>query len=150
MPLDQSYVGRVYPPSPEFEVGREKIREFADAIGEPDPLHRDPAAARAAGYADVIAPLTFTTVLNLRAINEIVADPQLGLDYGRMVHGDQSFEYHSPVVAGDRLVTTASVEAIMHRAGSDFITLRAEITTTGGEPRVTARAQLVVRAAEEG
>ncbi|OLR90670.1 MaoC family dehydratase N-terminal domain-containing protein [Actinokineospora bangkokensis] len=145
MALDQSFAGRTYPPGPVYEVGREKIREFADAVGADDPLHRDPAAARAAGYPDVVAPPTFTTILNLAAINEIVGDPQLGLDYDRMVHGDQSFTYHAPVVAGDRLVCTPAVESIMHRAGNDFITLRAEITTEAGEPRVTTRAQLVVR-----
>ncbi|WP_156757966.1 FAS1-like dehydratase domain-containing protein [Actinokineospora pegani] len=148
MALDQSFVGRTYPPAPVYEVGRAKILEFVEAIGDTNPVHRDPAAARAAGHPDVTAPPTFTTIMNLNLINTIVTDPKLGLDYSRMVHGDQSFEYHSPVVAGDRLVTTASIEAIMHRAGNDFITLRAEIATVDGAPRVTARAQLVVRDAE--
>ena len=150
MALDQSFVGRTYPPSPVYEVGPAKIKEFVDAIGDTDPVHRDREAARAAGFADVVAPPTFTTILCLSVINTIVADPQLGLDYGRMVHGDQGFEYHRPVVAGDRLVTVGSVESIMSRAGNDFITLKAEITTEAGEPRVTATAQLVVRDAEVG
>ncbi|PWW64268.1 MaoC family dehydratase N-terminal domain-containing protein [Actinokineospora spheciospongiae] len=145
MALDQSFVGRTYPPSPVYEVGRAKIKEFVDAIGDTDPVHRDPEAARAAGFPDVVAPPTFTTILNLELINTIVSDPKLGLDYGRMVHGDQSFEYHRPVVAGDRLVAVGSVQSIMSRAGNDFIVLRAEITTESGEPRVTGTAQLVVR-----
>ncbi|SDD45967.1 MaoC family dehydratase N-terminal domain-containing protein [Actinokineospora iranica] len=149
MALDQSFVGRTYPPSPVYEVSRAKILEFAEAIGDPNPVYRDPEAARAAGYPDVVAPPTFTTIVNLAAINTIVSDPELGLDYSRMVHGDQSFTYHQPVVAGDRLVVTSSVESIMRRVGNDFITLRAEIGTESGEPRVTAKAQLVVRDAEE-
>ncbi|MDQ3404285.1 MAG: MaoC family dehydratase N-terminal domain-containing protein [Actinomycetota bacterium] len=149
MPLDQSFVGRSYPPSPEYEVSREKIREFADAIGDPNPVYRDPAAARAAGHPDVIAPPTFTTIINLAAINTIVTDPELGLDYSRMVHGDQSFTYHRSVVAGDRLVITSHVDNIMSRAGNDFISLRAEIVDTEGAPVITAKARLVVRDAEE-
>ncbi|GLZ39999.1 MaoC family dehydratase N-terminal domain-containing protein [Actinokineospora sp. NBRC 105648] len=149
MALDQSFVGRTYPPESVYEVGRAKIREFAEAIGDPRPEYVDAEAARALGYTDVVAPPTFTTIVNLAAINRIVSDPDLGLDYSRMVHGDQSFAYHSPVVAGDRLLVTSTVEAIMSRAGNDFITLRADIATEGGEPRVTARAQLVVRDAEE-
>ena len=147
--LDQSFVGRAYPPSEVYEVSRAKIREFAEAIGDTNPVYRDPEAARAAGYPDVIAPPTFTTIINLAAINSIVSDPELGLDYSRMVHGDQTFDFHRPVVAGDQLVVTAYVDNIMSRAGNDFITLRAEISGQGGEPVVTARAQLVVRDAEE-
>lgn len=145
MALDQSFIGRSYPPTSTYEVGREKIREFADAIGDENPVYRDPEAARAAGHPDVIAPPTFLTVINLAAINTIVADPELGLDYSRMVHGDQSFAYVRPVRAGDRLRLTTFVEDIMTRAGNDFLTVRAEITDDGGEPVCTTRAQLVVR-----
>lgn len=149
MALDQSFVGRSYPPSSVYEVSREKIREFAEAIGDPNPLFVDVEAARAAGYPDVIAPPTFTTIVNLAAINRIVSDPELGLDYSRMVHGDQRFTYHRPLVAGDQLVVTSYVDNIMSRAGNDFITLRAEIADANGDPVVTAKAQLVVRDAEE-
>ncbi|WAL65183.1 MaoC family dehydratase N-terminal domain-containing protein [Amycolatopsis cynarae] len=145
MALDQSFIGRSYPPASTYEVGREKIREFADAIGDDNPVYRDPEAARAAGHPDVIAPPTFLTVINLAAINTIVADPELGLDYSRMVHGDQSFQYTRPVHAGDRLRLTTHVEDIMARAGNDFLTVRAEITDADGEPVCTTRAQLVVR-----
>lgn len=145
MPLDQSFIGRSYPPTSTYEVGREKIREFADAIGDDNPVYRDPEAARAAGHPDVIAPPTFLTVINLAAINTIVADPELGLDYSRMVHGDQSFRHARPVRAGDRLRLTTYVEDIMARAGNDFLTVRAEITDENGEEVCTTRAQLVVR-----
>ncbi|GAB3479539.1 FAS1-like dehydratase domain-containing protein [Amycolatopsis cihanbeyliensis] len=145
MPLDPSFIGRVYPPTTTYEVGREKIIEFADAIGDESPLCRDPDAARAAGYPDVIASPTFLTIINLAAINSIVADPDLGLDYDRMVHGDQRFEHSRPVHAGDRLALTTTIEEIMARAGNDFINLRADIADEHGEPVCTTRAQLVVR-----
>ncbi|HVV14338.1 MaoC family dehydratase N-terminal domain-containing protein [Amycolatopsis sp.] len=145
MALDQSFIGRTYPPTSTYEVGREKIREFAEAIGDDNPVYRDPEAARAAGHPDVIAPPTFLTVINLAAINTIANDPELGLDYTRMVHGDQSFRYTRPVHAGDRLRLTTHVEDIMARAGNDFLTVRADITDEAGEPVCTTRAQLVVR-----
>ncbi|WP_133848391.1 MaoC family dehydratase N-terminal domain-containing protein [Labedaea rhizosphaerae] len=148
MPLDQSFVGRVYPPTATYEVSRAKIKEFADAVGDANPLYRDPEAARAAGFPDVIAPPTFLTVVNLEAINAIVSDPELGLDYGRMVHGDQSFAYERPVHAGDVLAVTTTVAEIMNRAGNDFITMRGDVRDADDALVVTVQAQLVVRGAE--
>lgn len=145
MPLDQSFIGRTYPPTSSYAVGREKIREFADAIGDQNALYRDPEAARAAGYPDVIAPPTFLTVINLAAINKITQDPELGVDYSRVVHGDQSFSHTRPVHAGDELELTTHVEDIMARAGNDFLTIRADITDADGELVCTTLAQLVVR-----
>ncbi|MFJ7210482.1 MaoC family dehydratase N-terminal domain-containing protein [Amycolatopsis sp. NPDC098790] len=145
MPLDESFTGRVYPPQTSYEVSREKIREFADAIGDENPVFRDPEAAKAAGHPDVIAPPTFITIVNLAAINAIVTDPELGLDYSRMVHGDQQFSYSRPVRVGDQLLLTTHIDKIMARAGNDFINLRAEIVDAEGEHIATTRAQLVVR-----
>jgi len=143
--LDQSFIGRKYPPTPPWEVGREKIREFADAIGDLSPLYRDPEAARAAGHPDVIAPPTFAIILSMQAHMVIINDPELGLDYSRVVHGDQAFTYHRPIRAGDRLVAIAHVDDVRSRAGNDFLSMRAEITTEDGEPVCTARATLVAR-----
>ena len=145
VPLDQSYVGRSYPPSPPYEVGREKIREFADAVGEPSPAHRDPEAARALGHPDVIAPPTFAVVLSLKINDVLVGDPELGLDYSRVVHGDQVFVHHRPITAGDRLSVVLHVDGITSRMGNDMLALRAEITTEDGEPVTTAKSTLVVR-----
>lgn len=145
MPLDQSYVGRSYPPSPPYEVGREKIREFADALGETSPLHRDPEAARAAGYRDVIAPPTFAIIVSMKVNDLLIEDRELGLDYNRVVHGDQAFVHHRPIVAGDRLTTSLHVDGITTRMGNDMLALRAEVTTEDGEPVTTGRCTLIVR-----
>lgn len=145
MPLDRSFIGRTYPPTSSYEVSRAKIAEFADAIGDVNPLYRDPEAAAAAGYPDVIAPPTFLTIINLTTINTIVADPELGLDYSRMVHGDQKFIHHRPVHAGDRLRLTSRIDDIFSRAGNDFLNVGADISTVDGEPVCTTQAQLVVR-----
>ena len=145
MALDQSFKGRTYPPAWVYEVSREKIKEFADAIGDANPVYLDPEAARAAGHKDVIAPPTFLTLLNLQAINVIIHDPELGLDYGRMVHADQNFQHARPVRAGDRLTVTTHVDDITARLGNDFLAIRAEINTEEGELVCTTRATLVVR-----
>lgn len=145
MPLDQSFVGRVYPPTEPYEVGREKIREFADAIGDENAAYRDPAAARALGYPDVIAPPTFPIVITMRAGAQIVTDPELGLDYSKVVHGEQRFAYQRPVRAGDVLQVVITVESARSASGNDILTNRADVRTTDGELVVTAFSTLVAR-----
>jgi acyl dehydratase len=145
MPLDPSFIGRTYPPSPPYQVGREKIREFAAAIGATDAAHHDPDAARALGHADVVAPPTFPVAVTMATSRQIIDDPALGIDYTRVVHGDQRFAYTRPVVAGDELVCVNTVEEITSRGGHDFITTRADVATTAGEPVVTVWSKLVVR-----
>jgi acyl dehydratase len=145
MPLDQAFVGRTYPATAPYLVSREKIAEFADAIGDPNPAYRSVQAARALGHPDVVAPPTFAVVVTSRASAQVMFDPDLGLDYSRVVHGEQSFAYTRPVVAGDRLVAGASVENIRSAAGNDLLTLRAEVSTVDGELVCTARSTIVAR-----
>ncbi|MFE1366766.1 MaoC family dehydratase N-terminal domain-containing protein [Streptomyces anulatus] len=149
MALDQSFVGRTYPPTPAYEVGREKIREFAEAVGDPHPAYVDAEAARALGHADVIAPPTFVFSITYRAAGEVVQDPQLGLDYSRVVHGDQKFSYVRPVRAGDRLTVTSTIEGIKSLAGNDILDVRGDVRDEAGELVVTTLMKLVARAAEE-
>ncbi|MER7700626.1 MULTISPECIES: MaoC family dehydratase N-terminal domain-containing protein [unclassified Streptomyces] len=149
MALDQSFVGRTYPPTPAYEVGREKIREFAEAVGDSHPAYVDAEAARALGHADVIAPPTFVFAITYRAAGEVVQDPQLGLDYSRVVHGDQKFSYVRPVRAGDRLTVTSTIEGIKSLAGNDVLDVRGDVRDEAGELVVTTLMKLVARAAEE-
>jgi acyl dehydratase len=145
MALDAGLVGRSYPPSAVYEVGREKIAEFAAALGDDDPVYRDPEAARTAGHPDVIAPPTFAIVLSLGAGHVVVADPDVGIDYSRVVHGEQRFTHHRPIRAGDRLVATASVAAVRSVAGNDMLTTRVDLATEDGEPVCTTTSMLVAR-----
>jgi acyl dehydratase len=148
MPVNPSFAGRVYPPTPPYRVSREKIREFADAIGDPNPVYRDPAAARALGHDDVVAPPTFPIILTLPAGGQLTHDPEAGIDYSRVVHGEQSFAYERPVRPGDELQVTLSVDGIRQAAGNDLVSTRAEVRTVEGELVATARAVLVVRGPE--
>jgi acyl dehydratase len=143
--LDPSFAGRTYPPTPPYRVGREKIREFADAVGAVDAAHRDPDVARALGHPDVVAPPTFPIVLTMAAGQAIVEDPGLGLDYSRVVHGDQRFAFTRPVVAGDELRCVCTVEEIMSRAGNDFLTIRTDVLDADGSPVASAWTRLVAR-----
>ncbi|MFV0128333.1 MaoC family dehydratase N-terminal domain-containing protein [Streptomyces sp. HMX112] len=149
MALDQSFVGRTYPPTAPYEVGREKIREFAEAIGDANPAYTDAEAAKALGHPDVIAPPTFVFAITFKAANEVVADPGLGLDYSRVVHGDQKFAYTRPVRVGDRLTVTSTIEAVKSLAGNDILDVRGEVRDENGEHVVTAWTKLVARAAQE-
>jgi acyl dehydratase len=147
MALDAGLVGRGYPPSAVYEVGREKIAEFAAALSDRDPLYRDPEAARAAGYPDVIAPPTFAIVLSMGAGNVVIEDPDVDIDYSRVVHGEQSFTHHRPIRAGDRLVATTSIAAVRSVAGNDMLTTQVDLATEDGEPVCTATSLLVARGA---
>ncbi|MFJ8072481.1 MaoC family dehydratase N-terminal domain-containing protein [Streptomyces sp. NPDC096176] len=149
MALDQSFVGRTYPPTAPYEVGREKIREFAEAVGDANPAYTDREAARALGHADVIAPPTFAFTITFKAAEQVIQDPQLGLDYSRVVHGDQKFAYARPMRAGDRLSVTSTIEAVKSLAGNDIMDIRGEVHDETGELVVTAWTKLVARAAEE-
>jgi acyl dehydratase len=145
MALDQELVGRSYPPSAVYEVGRGKIAEFATAIGAADPVHRDADAARAAGYPDVIAPPTFAIVLTLEAANVVLDDPQVSLDYSRVVHGEQRFDHTRPIHAGDALTVTVTLETVRSAGGHDMITSRSDVATVEGEHVAAVRSTLVVR-----
>ena len=149
MPVKTEGIGKQWDPAT-YEVGAEKIREFADAIGDSNPAYRDVEVARALGYPDVIAPPTFPIVLSMRAGAQVVGDPELGLDYSRVVHGEQRFVYARPVRAGDRLTVTVSVESIRSAAGNDLLTIRGDLATVDGEPVLTAYSTLVARGTAGG
>ncbi|KAB8190667.1 MaoC family dehydratase [Nonomuraea phyllanthi] len=134
MALNRDFVGRTYPPSAPYEVSRVKIKEFAAAIGDNNPLYRDKDAAQAAGYRDVIAPPTFPIVFSLQSGGEALVDPDLGLNFAMVVHGEQRFEYVRPVCAGDRLVMTATITDIRTAGRNELLTVRSDVATVEGEP----------------
>ncbi|HEY2271590.1 MAG TPA: MaoC family dehydratase N-terminal domain-containing protein [Jatrophihabitantaceae bacterium] len=145
MPVNPSFAGRSYPPTPPYRVSREKIREFADAISDPNPAYRSVDAAKALGHADVVAPPTFPIVLTLPAGQQFITDPDAGVDYSRVVHGEQRFVHERPVVAGDELQVTLSIDSIRSAAGNELISTRTEVRTTADELVSTAHAIIVVR-----
>jgi acyl dehydratase len=148
VPVNQEYVGRTYPLTPVYEIGREAIRAFAEALAAGGPVHPaylDTEAARALGHPDVIAPPTMAMIVAHRANFQYTEDPEAGIDYSRVVHGEQKFFHHSPIVAGDRLVTALTVDSIRNAGGHSMIVLRSDIARENGEPVCTALGTIVVR-----
>ena len=145
MPLDQSFVGRSWPATEPYLVGREKVREFARAVFATNPLHHDVEAAQAAGYADVVAPPTFPVVVQEHALAQLLADPEGGIDFSRVVHGDQRFTYSRPIVAGDELTAAMTVTSVKSLAGNSLVTSETTITDATGAHVVTTTSSIVVR-----
>ena len=145
MAINPEYVGRTYPATEPYEVSRVKIAEFADAIGDPNPVYRDVAAARAAGHADVIAPPTFAIMISMAGSGGAIADPGLGLNYALVVHGEQRFEYSRPIAAGDVVTAQATISGIRAVGSLSMLTTSTEIRTVAGEHVCTALSTLVER-----
>jgi acyl dehydratase len=109
MPVNTQAVGKTYPATT-YAVGREKIKEYAFAVGETNPLHLDHEAARKAGHADVVAPPMFCVVYSAPAMAPAILDPDVGINFALMVHGGQEFRWGPLVVAGDEIRTEVSVK----------------------------------------
>ncbi|MFW5472425.1 FAS1-like dehydratase domain-containing protein [Knoellia sp. CPCC 206450] len=148
MPVNADFQGRSYPPSGPYAVSAADIAAFADAVGSDDPLHHDAEVARAAGHADVIAPPTFAVTLAQRCDAAYVQDPDSGIDYSRVVHGEQRFVHHRPITAGDEVLGTLTVDSIRSAGGHAMIATRTELTVEG-EPVCTSTSTIVVRGGED-
>ena len=133
MPIDPSHAGRTYPPTEPYEVGLEKIREFADAIGDRNPAYRGD---------DAIAPPTFAFMVGSRALEELLNDEDLGLRLDRIVHGAQKFSYTRPIKAGDTISATATITTVRKAGPVEVIMYETTLTTVDGEPIATATSTL--------
>jgi acyl dehydratase len=146
MAVNPDVIGKTFAPAT-YAVGREKIREYARAVGETDPLYLDVAAARAAGYADVVAPPMFAVVYSLPAVWPALFDEEVGIDFARMVHGGQEFRWGPVVVAGDEITTTASLKDVSERRGNDFFVFESVSVNGEGQTVCTGLWSNIVRAA---
>jgi acyl dehydratase len=149
VPLDHELKGKEYQ-EVTFEVERGRVLQFADAIGERDPLYRDPEAAKAAGFPEQLAPPTFPTVMQIMTSGQVVVDQELGLDYSRVVHGEQEYEWRRPIVVGDVLKATPRIADIYARGPNEFLVIEAVITDADGEVVCVARSTLLSRGTAEG
>ncbi|GMA36141.1 hypothetical protein GCM10025876_23450 [Demequina litorisediminis] len=145
VPVNPDAVGREYGPFEPYEVTRVKIREFADAVDARSGAHQDVAVARAEGYADLVAPSTFAVIIAQKAEFHVVVDPEVGVDFSRVVHAEERFTHVRPLVAGDVISTTIHIDAIKQRAGIAMVTTRAELADADGAPVATVVSTLAVR-----
>jgi acyl dehydratase len=145
MPLNRAFIGREYSFDTPFEVGRELIRHFASAIGDNNPICHDVEAAKAAGHRDLVAPPTFLTTLNFRRPSSPVLDPELGLDYSLVVHGEQKFVLHRPVYAGDALIGSTKVTDIRDIGRNEALITETNVFAADGEHVATATMTTISR-----
>ena len=145
MAINPDFIGKTFPPSAPYEISRVKLAEFADAIGDGNPLYRDRAAAVEAGFPDVIAPPTFPIVISMASSGQAMADPGLNLNYAMVVHGEQRFEYERPLHAGDVVTAQVTISDIRDIGRNSVMTTSTKITTVDGENVCTAHATLVER-----
>jgi acyl dehydratase len=132
MPVNDQAVGKTYAPTT-YAVGREKVKEFAFATGETNPLHLDHRAARDAGHDDVVAPPMFCVVFSAPAMAPAILDPDVGINFALMVHGGQEFRWGPLVVAGDEIETAVTVKSITERDGKGFYVFESASSNQRGE-----------------
>ena len=132
MALNTDAIGKEYAPVT-YEVGREKIREYANAIGADNPVHQDRDAAETAGFRNVVAPPMFCVVYSAPALGPAVLDPEVGINLVAMVHGGQEFVWGEPVCSGDVITTTAKVVDISERDGKGFYVFESVSTNQDGD-----------------
>lgn len=119
MALKTDAVGKEWPGTT-YQAGREKIKEYATALGIENPVHFDVEAARAAGFRDVVAPPMFAVVYSGPALGPVLFDPEVEMSFAAMVHGGQEFVWGEPVCSGDEITTTAKCLSIEEKDGKGF------------------------------
>jgi acyl dehydratase len=132
VPVNSKAIGKTSDPVL-YAVGREKIREYARAVGETNPVHLDLEAARAAGYADLVAPPMFAVVYSAPSVGPLIFDPEIGINFAMMVHGGQEFEWGPLVIAGDEITSAASVKDISERDGRGYYVFESISANQRGE-----------------
>jgi acyl dehydratase len=148
MVVNADFAGRTYPPSGPYAVDAASLAAFAAAVGSTDPVHSSPEAAQAAGYSDVIAAPTFAVTIAQRCDRQLIEDPESGIDFSRVVHGEQRFVHHRPITAGDSVLGTLTVDAVREAGGHAMVTTRTELTTESGEALCTSTSTIVIRGGE--
>jgi acyl dehydratase len=131
--------------SAEYEVGREKIREFANAVGETSPVHQDREAAKSVGFRDVVAPPMFCVVFSAPAMGPVILDPEIGINLATMLHGSQEFEWGEPVCSGDVITTTPMCREIYEKDGKGFYVFESISTNQNGDQVVKGAWTNIVR-----
>lgn len=144
MSVNYEAAGKEYSPQT-YEVGREKIREYAYAVGDENPIYLDEQAAKDAGFKDIVAPPMFAVVYSKGALGQAILDPELQINLMMLVHGEQEFEWHDLVYAGDTITTKATIDQIYEKANMDFVVVKSESKNQDGKPVVTGTWTEIVR-----
>lgn len=147
--MNPDLLERTFPPTPVYLVGREKVREFARAVFATAPQHIDVEAARAGGYADVVAPPTFAMVVADQTLQQLLNAPTSGIVLERALHTDQQFAYERPIVAGDELTGQLRVTRVRAMGSGAMVTSETLVTDADGELVLTATSTLLIGSEDE-
>ena len=147
--VNPELVGKRFALPEPYLVGREHVREFARAVQATSPIHFDVDAARAAGYADLVAPATYSAVLQDRAMQLMLADELVDFKLKQIVHGDERFSFARQIVAGDELTTELEITGIRALGANAMLSAATTVTAADGIPVVTGTATLVIGGSAE-
>ena len=142
--IDSKFIGKEYPVT-EYEIGREKMKEYAVAVGDMNPMYQDREVGKKSKYGDNIAPPNFAAVYNLMGCAQMFFDPELSLNFAMLVHGEQDFEFVKPVKPGDVITTTGKITDIAAKGNNDVIKFEVRSTNQDGELVTIGRATFVIR-----
>jgi len=142
--IDSKFIGKEYPVT-EYEIGREKMKEYAIAVGDMNPMYQDREVGKKSKYGDNIAPPNFAAVYNLMGAAQVFFDPELSLNFAMLVHGEQDFEFLKPVKPGDFITTTGKITDIAAKGNNDVIKFEVRSTNQDGELVTIGRATFVIR-----
>ena len=144
MGIKTDAVGKEWPGTT-YQVGREKIKEYATVLGLDNPVHFDVEAAKAAGFRDVVAPPMFAVVYSAPAVAPAMLDPEVGMNFATMVHGGQTFEWSEPACSGDEITTSAKCLSIEEKDGKGFYVFESMSVNQDGAQVVRAVWTNIVR-----
>jgi acyl dehydratase len=144
MPVKTDTIGKKWPAA-EYEAGREKIREFANAVGEQSAVHQDPEAAKAAGFRNLVAPPMFCVVYSAPSVGPAFLDPEVGIDWASLLHGSQQFEWGEPVCSGDLISTETTITEIYEKGGMGFYIFESVSSNQNGDETVKGTWTQIVR-----
>lgn len=145
----QDLIGSHYRAPDYFQVGREKIREFALALQDDHPTHYSEADAAAAGYPALVAPLTFLAIAGRRVQLEIFTKFDIPINIARIMHRDQKFQFHRPILAHDKLYFDTYLDSVIESHGAVIVEIRSEVTDAEGNPVVTSVVTMLGEAANQ-
>lgn len=150
MALNRSYVGRTFGPEEPLVVTHAHVRAFAEAIGESDAIYNSRAAAEAAGLGGIVAPPTYAIVAASDSTGHPIFEPAFGMQYDRVVHGEQEFSYERPIRVGDELHVRSEITEVVDAGRNEVVRVRTTISDRDGAVVCTSVNSLVSRGTAEG
>lgn len=145
----EGIIGSHYRAPDYFQVGREKIREFALAVKDDHPTHFNESDAAEAGYPELVAPLTFLAIAGRRVQLEIFTKFSIPINIARVLHRDQKFVFHRPILAQDKLYFDTYLDSVIESHGAVISEIRSEVTDAEGKPVVTSVVTMLGEAAHQ-